>query len=276
MNNAVAAASLDVSGLSAYYGNKLVLKDISVSIPQGKLTCLCGPNGCGKSTLLTILAGAAVNEPQLKVLEGVKRKADSDRTTSHTFINALDLSRLPRKKTARIVSFMQQSEYSTWNFTVKELVLQGRFCHTKNGFYTHKDEQLAELALQELQILPLADRPVHSLSGGEFQKARIARALCQDPQFILLDEPAANLDFVYEPWLLKKLQSFAHSHNTGILVSIHDVNLASGYADQLILLPLLEQPICGKIEEILTTGNLQKTYGLEFECQKVNYFQSSL
>lgn len=263
--------TLSLSEVSAYYGNKLVLKNISVNIQQGKLTCLCGPNGCGKSTLLTIMAGAGAREPQLKVLKGVERKTESSDS-----INALKLNKLPRKKTAQIVSFMQQSEYSTWNFSVKELVLQGRFCHTKNGFYTQQDELLALEALKELQIEALADRPVHSLSGGEFQKARIARALCQEPQFILLDEPAANLDFVYEPWLMKKLRTVAHSKNIGIFISIHDVNLAAGYADQLILLPLLEQPICGKIEEILSIENLKKTYGMEFECQKVNYFQSSL
>ena len=269
-------ANLYLSDISAYYGKKLVLKNVSVNIPQAELTCLCGPNGCGKSTLLTILAGAASKEPQLKTLQGVKRKSGSKTLANNNSINAMELEKLPRKKTARIVSYMQQSEYSTWNFTVKELVLQGRFCHTKNGFYTNEDEELAQEAMEELQILSLAQRPVHSLSGGEFQKARIARALCQAPDFILLDEPAANLDFVYEPWLMKKLSSLAHSKNTGILISIHDVNLAAGYADQLILLPLLEQAICGKIEEILTTENLKKTYGMEFECQKVNYFQSLL
>ena len=237
----------------------MVLKNISLTIPTGELTCLCGPNGCGKSTLLSILAG--VPEQNLCVF---RKPGD------------LDLSRLPRKKAAQLVSFMQQNEYSTWDFTVRELVLQGRFCHTKNGFYTAADEQLADQALAELQISDLAQRPVHSLSGGEFQKARIARAICQQAQFILLDEPAANLDFVYEPWLMKKLHKLAHEKGLGILLSIHDVNLAATYADNLVLLPLLQSPICGKIKDTLTKENLKLTYGMEFECQKVNYFQSSL
>lgn len=237
----------------------MVLKNISLTIPTGELTCLCGPNGCGKSTLLSILAG--VPEQNLCVF---RKPGD------------LDLSKLPRKKAAQLVSFMQQQEYSTWDFSVRELVLQGRFCHTKNGFYTAADEQLADQALAELQISDLAQRPVHSLSGGEFQKARIARAICQQSQFILLDEPAANLDFVYEPWLMKKLYKLAHEKGLGILLSIHDVNLAATYADNLVLLPLLQSPICGKINDTLTKENLKLTYGMEFECQKVNYFQSSL
>ena len=138
------------------------------------------------------------------------------------------------------------------------------------------EAMLAMQALKELQIEALADRPVHSLSGGEFQKARIARAICQDSRFILLDEPAANLDFVYEPWLMKKLSDIAHERGTGILISIHDVNLAASYADNLILLPLLGTPVCGKIKDVLNKENLKFAYGMEFECQKVNYFQSSL
>ena len=269
---------LVLGGVSAYYGKKIILKNISVCIKQGELTCLCGPNGCGKSTLLSILAG--VPDQSLHVLQGTGSASGLNKGSSiHTLphiVDALTLSKLPRKTAAKTVAFMQQNEYSTWDFTVRDLVLQGRFCHTKNGFYTKQDEEIAEQALKELQIDSLADRPVHSLSGGEFQKARIARAICQQADFILLDEPAANLDFVYEPWLLKKLQTLAHQNNIGILLSVHDVNLAASYTDTLILLPLLAAPVCGKINEVLNKENLKLTYGMEFECQKVNYFQSSL
>ena len=275
MYNIFMNQELALSGVSAYYGKKSVLKNISVTIKQGELTCLCGPNGCGKSTLLSILAG--VPDQSLNILQGT----GSQRSALHTadnqnVIDALTLNKLPRKTAARTVAFMQQNEYSTWDFTVRQLVLQGRFCHTKNGFYTKQDEELADQALQELQIESLAERPVHSLSGGEFQKARIARAICQQAAFILLDEPAANLDFVYEPWLLKKLNTLAHEKGIGILLSVHDINLAASYADTLILLPLLTAPLCGKIADILNKENLKLTYGMEFECQKVNYFQSLL
>ncbi|MBR5401156.1 MAG: ABC transporter ATP-binding protein [Treponema sp.] len=264
-------AKLYVSNICAGYGDKLVLKNVSVAVESGKLTCLCGPNGCGKSTLISVLAGAV--EPGLKILGGVNKSADSADSDQ---IDALELAKLPRIKAAQLVSYMQQSEFSTWNFTVKELVLQGRFCHSKNGSYTAGDEKIALQAMEEMGIADLADRPVHSLSGGEFQKTRIARAICQSPRFILLDEPSANLDFVYEPLLLKKLASLAHSTDTGILVSIHDINAARTCADDLILLPLLQKPICGTMEQTLTLENLEKTYGMEFKCQKVNCFQSSL
>lgn len=259
---------LYVSNICAYYGKKLVLKNLSVEVPAGKLTCLCGPNGCGKSTLLTILAGA--REPNLKVIGGI----DNQSYTNYSSLDSLELFKMPRKTAAKVVSYMQQNEYSTWNFSVKELVLQGRYCHTATGSYSAADEQLAQKAMQELDILNLAERPVHSLSGGEFQKARIARALCQQAAFILLDEPSANLDFSYEPHLMQKLKQLANTTNTGILISIHDINLAATFADNVILLPLLQAPICGKIKEVLTLENLKKTYGMDFECQKVNCFRS--
>lgn len=264
------AQTLAVKNICAYYGKKLILKNISVAVKAGKLTCLCGPNGSGKSTLLSILSGTT--DPELKILEGT----GSRQLNTPDSINALGLAKMPRKNAARITAFMQQNEFSTWNFTAKELVLQGRYCHTANGSYSATDEKLAVEALDKLDILELGDRPVHSLSGGEFQKVRIARAICQQSKFILLDEPAANLDFVYEPRLLKKLADYAHQTGTGIIISIHDVNMTSSCADELILLPLLQQPICGKIKDVLTLENLKITYGMEFECQKVNYFQSLL
>ena len=137
--------TLFANNISACYNNKMVLKNVSVSVAAGELTCLCGPNGCGKSTLLTVLAG--VQDETLSVLSGTGRPGAQEAVNPNK-INALKLKKLPRKKAAQIVSFMQQSEYSTWDFTVRELVLQGRFCHTKNGFYTAADEQLITIPLE--------------------------------------------------------------------------------------------------------------------------------
>ena len=247
--------SLCAKNVSAWYDEVPVLSNVCAQINAGEFTCLCGPNGSGKSTLLSILAGT---------------------TDSNLKINAdfLSVNGMNKKTIAQNIAFMHQSEYSTWNFSVEDLVLQGRFCHTKNGFYTDTDKTLAFQALQTLKIENLAKRNVHTLSGGEFQKVKIARALCQNPRFILLDEPAANLDFVYEPWLMKFLSELAHSQKIGILISVHNVNMISNYADSLILLPLLKPSLNGTIKEILTEENLEKTYGMKFECQKINYFQS--
>ena len=162
---------------------------------------------------------------------------------------------------------MQQTETSTWDFTVFDFVLQGRFAYSKNGWYSDEDEKIAKDSLQELGLSDFSTRTIHSLSGGEFQKVRIARALTQQPAFMLLDEPAANIDFVYEPKLLELLQSIAEKKNIGIILSIHDVNLASLYSKKMALLsPCSDRNssstnmLFGPTEEIFTKQNLSKAF----------------
>ena len=112
----------------------------------------------------------------------------------------------------------------------------------------------------------MLNRSVYSLSGGEFQKVRIARTLSQETDFLLLDEPCANLDFTVQKELLTLFQSLAHEKNKGILISIHDINAASRFADRIELLPPLKNNpegglISGKANEIFTQENIEKTYG---------------
>ena len=106
--------------------------------------------------------------------------------------------------------------------------------------------------MEDLQILHLENRLVNSLSGGEFQKVRIARALVQNPRFILLDEPASSLDFVFEPELMEFLKNAAHTKNIGILISVHNVNLAIRFADKIMLLPKNQPVIFGEPSKIIT------------------------
>ena len=91
--------------------------------------------------------------------------------------------------------------------------------------------------VSDLNLTQFASRTIHTLSGGEFQKVRLARALAQTPKFLLLDEPASNLDYVYEPHLMALLRDTAHNKNLGVLAAVHDINLAARFADRIILLP---------------------------------------
>ena len=220
-----------------------------------------GPNGSGKSTLLSVLAG--IN------LDGLKTFSKSSETIPGPLLkmktgNFVPLSSLSRKQTAAVISYLQQDEFSTWNFSVMDYVLQGRFCHTENANYSVEDENIAKEAMEQTGISILAERSIHSLSGGEFQKVRIARCLCQESLFFLFDEPAANLDFVYEPKLLEQLKKIAHEKNKGILVSIHDLNLAARFADRLLLLKKGEPLIQGKPAEVFTEKTIAGVY--EGEC----------
>lgn len=259
-------SSLFIENFNACYGDKKILSDCTLSLQPGELVCLCGPNGSGKSTLLSVLAG--INNSGLKISRkssgmhnGSVLKTKSD--------DLISLSSLSRKQSASVISYLQQDEFSTWDFSVKDYVLQGRFCHSENANYSIEDEQIAKNAMEQTGISSLAERTIHSLSGGEFQKVRIARCLCQESMFILLDEPAANLDFVYEPKLLEQLKKIAHEQNKAILVSIHDLNLAARFADKLLLLKKGMPLVQGTVPEVFTPAAIASVF--ECECHVFNH-----
>lgn len=236
-------------GKTAGVNSKNILKNVSFEIERGELVALCGKNGAGKSTLLSVMAGVSGAEMKIggEVLLDGKKIAD-----------------YKRKDLAKKLAYMEQAEYSTWDFLVKDFVLQGRFAYSKNGYYSDNDYEIVRKVMEEVGISDLAERTVHTLSGGEFQKVRIARSLAQEPEFMLLDEPAANLDFVYEPKLMRMLKDFCVSKNIGIVLSMHDVNLAGRYADKMILMPPAAPVIFGKSSDVLNEENLKNTFGVEF------------
>lgn len=252
---------LVVSNLNASYKTNPVIQNLSFELHGGELICLCGPNGSGKSTLLTAVADNG--DRPLMVSGSVSA-------------NGQQISMLKNKEKAKLISYMEQSAPSAWDFPVFDFVLQGRYAYSSSGYYSKQDKDLVLQALSDLSIESLAHRTLHSLSGGEYQKVRIARALTQSAPFVFLDEPAANLDFVYEPKLLDMLKNLAHSKNLGILISIHDVNLAAEYADKMLLLPKNQTALFDSVHDIMTLENLEKTFGVPFQCKEVNYFQSLL
>ena len=205
------------------------------------------------------------------------------------------VSKPPRHELARLIAYMQQNEYSEWDFTVRDYVLQGRYAYTKYGNYAAADYEMVDGILGELGLSDFSQRHIHSLSGGEFQKIRLARALAQTPRFLLLDEPAANLDYVYEPHLMQLLRDTAHNKNLGVLAAVHDINLAARFADKIILLPpatayqqntasqtsTSDSPgtskksvLSGAPSVIINTDNLKYTFGVDFECREIKSFQS--
>lgn len=255
----------EIIKLSASYGEKQVLYEVSFTLQQGEFVCLCGPNGAGKSTLLSVMAGVA--EAGLKVSGGGQQLAD--------------FSKLPRREAARLVAYLQQNEYSEWNFLVRDYVLQGRYAYTKRTIfgagpanYAAADYEVVDGVLGELGLSDFSNRYIHELSGGEFQKIRLARALSQTPRFLLLDEPAANLDYVYEPHLMQLLRDTAHNKNLGILAAVHDINLAARFADKILLLPPKKSVLFGSPSDIMNTENLKYTFGVDFECKEIKSFQS--
>jgi ABC-type cobalamin/Fe3+-siderophores transport system ATPase subunit len=192
--------------------------------------------------------------------DGLRIKTEND--SGIPVFDGMRLDKYSRKQTASHIAFMTQDETIAWNYPVRDVVLTGRYPHTGTGSgYTVCDYETVNRILSELGISGLADRPVHSLSGGEFRKVRIARALVQEPEMLLLDEPVANLDFGYQHMLMHLITDLAHHSGTGVIASIHDLNLAACFADRIALLPLQGPCLAGSVREVLTPENLENIYG---------------
>lgn len=275
--------NLKVENLSASYKTKRsagrktdmhekIINDMSFIAKSGELVCICGPNGCGKSTLLSVLAG--VPGAALKVTGRVLMESGDGIAKGGSPDSPVEISHMKVGERAKLIAYMQQTELSVWDFNVFDYVLQGRFAHSGGGHYTNCDKKIVRDVLEELGLAVFAARTLHTLSGGEFQKIRIARAFAQQPRFMLLDEPAASLDYVYEPHLMGLLRDAAWSKNIGIIVSVHDINLAMAFADKIMLLPPEKAAIFGSPDDIMNVENLKITFGVDFTCQKTECFQS--
>lgn len=257
---------LQCKNLNASYKNKKnsfpVLSSVSAKVEQGKLVCLIGANGSGKSSLLNILSGLGGKKTDLlQITDAELLPQISDEGGN---LKTFEIQKMNRLETAKKIGFMAQSEYSAWNTTVLDTILTGRFAHSGTD-YTKQDYELAEEAASLLNISELLNRSTFSLSGGEYQKVRIARTIAQNPAFILLDEPCAGLDFSYEPNLLTTLKKIAETKNAGILLSIHDLNTAARFADELILLSKNSPSIQGSVESVFTEKNLSAAYKSDFK-----------
>ena len=162
--------------------------------------------------------------------------------------------------------------------------MAGRFAFSKNGNYCQEDYEIAGEVLKKLNLEDFRDKKIHSVSGGEFQKIRIARALVQQPDFLLLDEPANNIDFTYETKMMDLLKKISREENIGVFIIIHDLNVAARYADKIILLGDAENSRCtgnvqngtedqgngnflisGTAGEVFTQENLYKAFGTELQ-----------
>ena len=243
---------LQADNINAFWDKNPVLQNVSISVKSGEFVCLTGPNGCGKSTLLSILSG---------IYEDITNTALKITESSKITYNERSITKIKRKDLAQQISYLTQSETSAWNYDAKDIILTGRFPYLRSaGFYTDTDYKIVNQIIQQLHIEDIAKKQVYSLSGGEYQKIRIARCLAQEPDILLLDEPVANLDFSYQAELMALLKDLAHKHNKGVLIVIHDINTAIQYADRVVLLPKGQNCISGTPQEVINRDNLELTY----------------
>ncbi len=235
---------LQVDNLSCGYDSKFVLQNINFKIGDGELLGVIGPNGSGKTTLLKAIT---------KVLKPQKGRMVFD---------GKEISQMGFKELAQKVAFVPQSSAAGMNMTVEEFVLLGRIPHRRQFQFleTEGDQQVAEQAMALAGVLELRERFLSELSGGERQLATIARALAQEPQLLLLDEPTAHLDIGHQVKVLDLVRKLNHENSLTIVIVLHDLNLASLYCDTLILLKEGKIHSIGTPEEILTYPVIEEVY----------------
>lgn len=221
-----------------------VLKGISAEISAGELMGIIGPNGSGKSTLLRTLAGILSPASGSVQLDG------------------REVSAIPRAELARRLAVVPQDCPVAFDYSVLEIVLMGRTPHLgRLGLESKADLDVALWALQETNLLYLADRRINTLSGGERQRVMIARALAQQTEILFLDEPTAHLDINYQVETLCLIKRLNVEQAKTVVIILHDVNLAAEFCDRLIMMCDGRLYACGEPEEVVTAENVQKVYG---------------
>ncbi|MEX6518726.1 ABC transporter ATP-binding protein [Fusobacterium animalis] len=240
-------AIINIEKLNYSYGKKEVLKELSLDIDENKLTGIIGPNGCGKSTLAK------------NIIKYINGKFESFK------IMDTDIRELSHKKIAQLISYIPQKSTIISNISVFDYVLLGRFPLLKNSWdnYSEKDYEIVENNINLLNIKELRDRNVETLSGGELQKALLARALAQEAKILLLDEPTSALDLNNAVEFMKILKNISIKKEMSVVIIIHDLNLASLFCDSLIILKDGKFIEKGSPKEVINEKNIKSVYNLE-------------
>jgi iron complex transport system ATP-binding protein len=217
---------------------------MSFGVGRGEFVGVIGPNGSGKSTLLKTLCRLV--SPQ----------------KGEILLDSVPLNGMSQGEIARKMAVVPQEAYSLFPFRVVEIVLMGRSPYLGHLMFERtKDLEIAKKAMEWTEILPVSERPIDELSGGERKRVFIARALAQEPEIILLDEPTANLDIHHQVDFLDLIRSLNRERGLTIMMASHDLNIASEYCDRLILLRGGMIYKIGSPREVITKENIEEVYG---------------
>ncbi|MGE8407105.1 MAG: ABC transporter ATP-binding protein [Pseudomonas sp.] len=240
-----------VHDVSKFYGSTAVLDGVSLALPKGGLTAIIGPNGAGKSTLLAVLSRLLLPD-QGEVL-----------------VDGLDVARCPGPALARKLSILRQDNSIHARLTVQELVMFGRFPHSR-GRPGADDRQHAARAIEYMNLGELSGRFLDELSGGQRQRAFVAMVLCQDTDYVLLDEPLNSLDMSSAVAMMKQLRRAADDFGKTVIMVLHDINYASCYCDRIIAMRD-GQVICqGSAEQVIERDMLRQIYDMDIPIHQVD------
>ncbi|OFT44767.1 ABC transporter [Brachybacterium sp. HMSC06H03] len=238
--------SLSVQHLSFSYGPRRILEDVTFEVAPGAFCALLGPNGSGKSTLVKAIAGV--------------HRAKSGTVT----VEGRETSSLGRRELARVVGYVPQAGDAPFDLTVREAVMLGRTPHF--GIAPRaEDRAKVEDAIARMGLGDLAERSMSELSGGQAQRALIARALAQETRVLLLDEPTSALDLRYQIETLQLVRQITREEGISALIAIHDLNHAARYCDQIVVLHGGRLVADGSPAEALRAPVLRSVYEVDVE-----------
>ncbi|WP_434305799.1 ABC transporter ATP-binding protein [Clostridium botulinum] len=237
--------SIETKNLDIAYEDTLIVKELNMQIPNGKITSIIGANGCGKSTILKAVGRI------LKPKKGV------------VHLSGQDISKLSTKEIAKKMAILPQNPTAPSGLTVSELVAYGRFPHQKGfGNITGEDKKIVKWALAATKLSEFERREVDTLSGGQRQRVWIAMALAQQTDLILLDEPTTYLDLAHQLEVLKLLYELNRNQKCTIVMVLHDLNLAARFSDYIIAIQKGDIIKYGPPEEVMTPEVLRKTFNI--------------
>lgn len=240
--------AIEVRNLDLSFGDDQVLHDICLSIEKGKFYSIVGPNGSGKTTLFKAVS---------KILGSTKGKV---------FIDGADLRKISGRELARKVSMVPQNTVVDFEFSVMDIVLMGRTPYIKKfGSESEADMEIAKKAMEMTNIWHLRHKSINEVSGGERQRVIIARAIAQDTDIILLDEPISHIDLRHQIELLDTLRNLNRSRGVTVVTILHDLNLAAEYSDEIVLMDKGRVLSCGSAHEVLTKQNVEQVYNIEVD-----------
>lgn len=242
------AVRLKVKDLSFSYGSANTLEDITMEVDKGEIVSLVGPNGAGKSTLIKCI------DRILKPQKGT------------VFVDGKEAAHLSSKDFSKMMGYVPQSTLEVFPYTVFDIVLMGRRPHI-GWRVTNNDVKVVARTLRFMGIEEFASRYFDELSGGEKQKIAMARALAQEPKVLLLDEPTSNLDIKHQLEVMMIVHQLVQEKQISAIMAMHDLNLASRFSDNMVMLKDKGVFTVGDPKSVLTPANIENVYGVRAEVR---------
>lgn len=237
---------LSTSNLCVGYDGKALIRDVALCVQRGKIVTLIGPNGSGKSTILKTVIS------QLPAIDG------------SVFLDGKDMRTRSRSDIAKHMAIVMTARMDPELMTCRDVVSSGRYPYTgRLGILRAEDKKIVEESLAQVDALDFADKPFQAISDGQRQRILLARALCQQPELIVLDEPTSFLDIRYKLELLSILKRMVREKDLAVLMSLHELDLAARVSDVVVCVAGDRIDKIGTPDEIFTREYIAKLYHME-------------